>query len=109
SEALTALAAHAEGSVTLAEGDARSALPPLRDAWQAWDELDAPYDAARARVLIAQACAELADEDTAALELDAARDAFFRLGARADLARLDTLAHRRARSDHGLTAREVEV
>jgi DNA-binding CsgD family transcriptional regulator len=109
SEALTALAAHAEGAVALAEGDARVALPVLRQAWQAWQDLEAPYDAARARVLIAQACAVVGDEDTAALELDAARDIFFRLGAAPDLAQLDALARTRVRSDHGLTARELEV
>jgi DNA-binding CsgD family transcriptional regulator/tetratricopeptide (TPR) repeat protein len=109
SEALLALAAQAEGEVLLAEGNARSGLPPLRHAWQAWQELDAPYDAARARVLIAQACAALGDEDTAAFELDAARDMFFRLGAAPDLARLDALARKRGRADHGLTARELEV
>jgi DNA-binding CsgD family transcriptional regulator len=109
SEALIAMAAHAEGAVALAEGDARSALPALRRAWQAWDDLDAPYDAARARVLIAQACAGLGDEETAALELDAAHDLFFRLGAAPDLARLDALARKRGRGDHGLTARELEV
>ena len=109
SEALTALAAQAEGAVALAEGDARSALPLLRGAWQAWQELDAPYDAARARVLIAQACAELGDDDAAALELDAARDTFFRLGAGPDLARLEALIGKRGRGDHGLTARELEV
>jgi DNA-binding CsgD family transcriptional regulator/tetratricopeptide (TPR) repeat protein len=109
SEALTALAAQAEGTVALAEGDVRSALPSLRRAWEAWQELDAPYDAARARVLIAQACAGLGDEDTAGLELDAARDTFFRLGAAPDLARLDSRIRKRGRGDHGLTARELEV
>jgi ATP/maltotriose-dependent transcriptional regulator MalT len=109
SEALTALAAQAEGTVALAEGDVRSALPSLRRAWEAWQELDAPYDAARARVLIAQACAGLGDEDTAGLELDAARDTFFRLGAAPDLARLDSRIRKRGRGDHGLTGRELEV
>ena len=109
SEALIGLAAHAEGEVALAEGDARSALASARHAWQTWQELGAPYDAARARVLVARACAELGDADTAALELDAARHAFFRLGAAPDVARLDALGRRRRRGDHGLTAREVEV
>ncbi|HEX6700184.1 MAG TPA: response regulator transcription factor [Gaiellaceae bacterium] len=109
SEALIALAAHAEGAVALAEGDARSALPSLRRAWQTWQELDAPYDAGRARVLVAQACAALGDADTATLELDAARDTFFRLGAAPDLAWLDSLTRKRGRSDHGLTERELEV
>ena len=86
-----------------------SALASARRAWHAWQELGAPYDAARARVLVAQACAELGDTDTAALELDAARHAFFRLGAAPDLAELDALARTRPGGDHGLTAREVEV
>jgi DNA-binding CsgD family transcriptional regulator len=109
SEALAALAAHAEGTVALAEDDAGSALAAARRAWRAWQELGAPYDAARARVLVAQACAALGDADTAALELDAGRDAFFHLGAAPDLARLDTLTRTRRRADHGLTTREVEV
>ena len=50
------------------------------------------------------------DEDAAALELDAARDAFEQLGAAPDLARVDALdGDRRAASAHGLTARELEV
>jgi DNA-binding CsgD family transcriptional regulator len=109
SEVLTALASHAAGAVALAEGDPGSALPALRRAWQAWDDLDAPYDAARVRVLVGQACAAVGDEDAAALELHFAREAFFRLGAAPDLDRLDALTRRRGRSDHGLTAREVEV
>jgi DNA-binding CsgD family transcriptional regulator len=106
---LSALAAHAEGAASLAEGDVRTALPALRRAWEAWQELDAPYDAARARVLIAQACAGLGDEDAVSFELDAARDIFFRLGAAPDLAQLDSGIRARGRSDRGLTSRELEV
>jgi DNA-binding CsgD family transcriptional regulator len=109
SEALLTQAAQAGGAVALAESDPRAALPALRRAWQAWRDLDAPYDAARARALIAQACAALGDMDTAALELDAARDVFFRLGAVPDLKRLDALTRKRGRTDHGLSARELEV
>ncbi len=46
---LEAMAAHARGTVDLAEGDAGAALVALRHAWQAWRELEAPYEAARAR------------------------------------------------------------
>ena len=53
-------------------GDARGALAALREAEAAWQELDAPYEAARVRVLVARACAALGDDDSAALELDAA-------------------------------------
>ena len=45
----------------------------LRRAWAAWHELEAPYEAARARVLIGSACRALGDDDSAEMELDAAR------------------------------------
>ena len=92
---LRALAAHAEGAVLLAEGDARAALGALRRAWTAWQELEAPYEAARVRVLIGLACRQLGDEDTAEMELDAARWVFEQLGAVPDLARAQALSRRR--------------
>ena len=70
----------------------RPRCPPLRDAARLWQELDAPYELARVRMLVGLACRELGDSDTAALELDAARGAFEQLGAAPDLARLG-LAH----------------
>jgi DNA-binding NarL/FixJ family response regulator len=82
----------------------------LRHACRAWQELDVPYEAARVRVLVGLACRALADEDTATLELEAARDAFAQLGAAQDLARVDWLAPGvDARSSHGLSPRELEV
>ena len=78
---LRAVAAQATGAVLLAEGDARAALAALRRAWTAWQELEAPYEAARVRVLIGLACRALGDEDTAEMELDAARWVFQQLGA----------------------------
>jgi DNA-binding NarL/FixJ family response regulator len=82
----------------------------LRRAWQVWQELDAPYEAARSRVLVALACRALGDEDSAELELDAARSVFAELRAKPDLARLDALASAsEGRAAHGLTARELEV
>ncbi|MGH3006801.1 MAG: LuxR C-terminal-related transcriptional regulator [Gaiellaceae bacterium] len=106
---LAALVAHARGASELAAGDARSALVSLRQAGETWQELEAPYDAARARALIAEACRALGDDDAAALELEAARDMFAELGAAPDLARLDSTAGRAAREAHGLTPRQVEV
>jgi DNA-binding CsgD family transcriptional regulator len=98
-----ALVAHARGAVALAGGDARAALVALRRASTLWQELAVPYEAARVRVLVARACHALGDEDAAALELEAARGVFERLGAEPDLARLTPSA------PHGLTARELEV
>ena len=95
----------------LAEGDARRALAGARRAWSLWQELDAPYEAARARVVVATACRALGDEDAARMELEAARQVFERLSAGPDLARVEALTgldRSRARSS-GLTAREVEV
>lgn len=107
---LSALAAHARGAVTLAEGDPRGALPLLRQAYGEWQALEAPYEAARARVLLGRSCRELDDDEGAALELDAAAAAFRGLGAAPDAARAEVLARRRRRTGaQGLTPRELEV
>jgi DNA-binding CsgD family transcriptional regulator len=106
--ALHAVADHARGAVLLAEGDARAAVVALRGAWQAWRELEAPYDAARVRVLVGLGCRALGDEEAAAMELDAARGVFAQLGAAP--ARVEALAHREAAwKAHGLTERELQV
>ena len=49
---LGAMAAHARGAVELAEGDAQAALGSLRRAFEAWQQIEAPYEAARVRVLV---------------------------------------------------------
>ena len=75
-----------------------------------WQDLEAPYEAARARMLVGLACRALGDDDTAAMELDAARGVFAELGAAPDLARLEALAPDGPSFDtHGLTPRELEV
>ena len=99
-----ATVAHARGAVALADGDAGTALVTLREATRAWRELDAPYEAARAQVLVGTACRALGDEDAAALELDAAREVFSQLEASPELERIEA-----RRETHGLTLRELEV
>ena len=89
--ALGAMAAHAQGAVELAEGDARSSLGSLRRAFEAWQQVEAPYEAARVRVLAGLACRALGDDEGAALELDAARTVFEELGAAPDLSRINSL------------------
>jgi len=107
---LEAMAASTRGALDLARDDAAAALVALRRGWQRWQGLDAPYDAARARVLIGLACRALGDDDAAKLELAAARDGFEQLGATADLARVDELTEGSgAAQAHGLTERELEV
>lgn len=109
-EILGAMAAHARGAVSLAEGDAQGAVEPLRRAFQVWQRVGAPYIAARIRVLLGRAFDILGDRDGARLEQDAARLVFQELGASLDLVALDLpAAHAAAARDHGLTQREVEV
>jgi DNA-binding NarL/FixJ family response regulator len=107
---LRAAAAHALGSISLAEGDARGALARFRVALASWQELDAPYEAARTRELAAIAHRLLGDTDSAAMDLDAAVRVFAQLGATTDIARIDAKVGQDApaRTD-ALTPREVEV
>lgn len=108
--AARALAAHAGGAVSLAEGDSPAALAGLRRAWTLWQELDVPYEAARVRVLLGQVCALLGDQATAELEYESARRFFERVSAAPDMARVDALRHRRTGRDaHTLTPREQQV
>jgi len=71
-EAIAAMAAQARGALALADGDPARGLVEGRLAWRGWHELDAPFEAARARLLVAEACRRLGDEDSAQLERDAA-------------------------------------
>ncbi|MPZ00053.1 MAG: hypothetical protein GEU97_19095 [Actinophytocola sp.] len=98
---LTAVTASAEGAVTLADGDAQTALGPLRRAAQLWQDLDVPYERASVCVLLGRACGTLGDSDAAEFERTAAYDVFARLGAAPDLAPLGDTS--------GLTPREREV
>jgi DNA-binding NarL/FixJ family response regulator len=105
SDMLAAMAAHASGQLALADGDARAAVAPLREAQQLWLGLDAPYEVARTRALVAAACAALGDAESSTLERDAAAETFRRLGAAPDLAKLAPPVG----GPEGLSAREVEV
>jgi DNA-binding CsgD family transcriptional regulator len=108
--ALTAMAAQARGLVELAAGRSQESLAFLRRADELWRRLAAPYESSRTRELIGRACRSLGDEDSARLELEAARDTFARLGAATDVARVEGpsgLDH--AVDSHELTKRELEV
>ncbi len=108
---LQATAAQCSGALLLSAGDARAALAQLRRAWTGWQQVEVPYEAARTRALIGQACRALGDEDAAQMEFDAARWAFMQLGATPDLVRVETLVRpaRVVPDNCGLTAREIEV
>jgi DNA-binding CsgD family transcriptional regulator len=107
---LRAVVGYARGCVLLAAGDPGAACVALRRAWVAWHELEAPYEAARVRLLMARACRQLGDHDTAEMELDAARRVFEQLGAVPALEQVRELIGRAVPpSAGGLTPREIEV
>lgn len=107
---LQADAAHRCGAVSLADGDIPHALDLLRRSWTIWQDLDAPYEIARVRTLIGLAYRHMGDDDGAQLELEAAQEAFERLGAAPDASRVAALTSARPASAAGpLTGREVEV
>ncbi len=107
---LQAMSAQALGAVLLSEDAPRDALRALRRAWTLWQELEAPYEAARVRVLIGRGCRALGDEDSAEMEFDAARWVFQQLGAAPDVARVEKLSQKAsAQIASGLTTRELEV
>lgn len=107
SSGLDVAARHARGSALLAAGRSQDALSVLRDACQRWTDLDAPYDCARVRVLLARTYRALGDEDAVRRELDAAERTFARLGAATDLDAVSEL--RRQTLPGGLSTREAEV
>ena len=106
---LRAMAAQATGMVALEEGDVTAASDALADAGARWQRLEAPYEQAITRVAFATACRAAGDEGTAELELEAARDAFERLGAAPDAVRVARLLGQRPGDGSGLTPRQIEV
>jgi DNA-binding CsgD family transcriptional regulator len=107
---LRAMALHAAGAAGVAEHDP-DAAGVLRRAWRAWQDLDAPYEAARVRVLMGLACRQLRDPDSADMEFDAAALVFEQLGAVPDVNRVREVsrAGSRAAGAGPLTAREAQV
>lgn len=113
-EFLRATCDFARGRVLLAEGEPAAAAVALRTSTLAWQDLQAPYEAARATMYLGAACHALGDHDSAMLAWDSARERFTTIGAVTDLARLamvctgeETLSRRAAPS--GPTVREREI
>lgn len=80
-----ACALQARGLVQLDQGDAPTAVRSLRRAVRLWHELDAPYETAQVRVLLARAHQARGDAGAAAAELRVAQGVFERLGASRDV------------------------
>jgi tetratricopeptide (TPR) repeat protein len=98
---LRALSTRASGAVRLAEGEARAALEEFRRSEALWRELEAPYEAARTRVLIGRACGELGDAAEAEMSLAGAAAVFERLSAAPDRTLVEGLRARTLRPVSG--------
>jgi class 3 adenylate cyclase len=85
--ALQAASLTARGALQVAEGQASEAVATLSRAWRLWQEIDLPYEGARARLLLGEARQAAGDAHTARMEIRAARAVFERLGAALDLRR----------------------
>jgi class 3 adenylate cyclase len=88
---LQVLGLQARGNMQLARGDPE-AQRTLRRALRLWQDINAPYEAALVRLLLARALRHSADEAGAGREFEAAIAAFERLGARLDAERARRLA-----------------
>lgn len=86
--AFRAMALASRGAVQVADGDPDEAIPVLREARRLWAEIDLPYEGAETRTSLGLAYRAAGDEDAAAMELDAARSTFERLGAVIDAQRV---------------------
>lgn len=106
---LEAYATMACGAVAVACEDVPLSLERLRRARTLWLELRLPYEAAQARMLLAETCRVAGDDDTADIELRAARTAFAQLRATHDVARIDGLLAAGPVVPGGLTPRQLEV
>jgi class 3 adenylate cyclase len=84
----------ARGQILLAEKDWDAAARALQQARDEWQEVGAPYETARARMLLGTAYARSADEHASAVELEGALATFERLGARPEEERIKELLGR---------------
>jgi DNA-binding NarL/FixJ family response regulator len=107
---LQAITAYCQGAVFLKEDDPAAAIKTLRKSLNFWNELKAPYEAASARLLLSIAYREQGDQDTATMELAAARWIFKELEALPDLKKVEALLDIKNEPDfHGLTLRELQL
>jgi len=94
----------AHGALLLTSGDTGGAARALRRALNGWQQVDAPYEGARTRTLLAQAISRQGDAEATRMELQAARAAFEKLGAAVDVRRVDELLGTVGGNDHAPAA-----
>jgi tetratricopeptide (TPR) repeat protein len=73
------------GALELKRGNYDVATPVLREAWSIFNEMSFPYDAARARTIMAEAYLKAGNKEDAMMQLEAACKTFQELGAIPDL------------------------
>lgn len=86
--AFSGAALTARGAVLLHQAAYAEAAAVLGRAWRVWQDVDLPYESARARMLYGQALLADGDEAAARRDLRAAAAVFERLGAALDLVRV---------------------
>jgi class 3 adenylate cyclase len=79
------------GQILLAERDWAAAITELKTARDEWQQVGAPYETARVRMLLGTAYTRAGDEHAAAVELEGALATFERLGAGPEEARVKEL------------------
>jgi DNA-binding CsgD family transcriptional regulator len=96
--------------VLLAEGDLAGATTMLRQACEAWRDLETPYEEAQTRLLMASLCERRGDREGHRLDVDAARRLFQQLNAEPWLARIEQPSRPARHQDAGvLSERELQV
>ena len=108
SATLRATALATRGRVELADRDYDAAYTTLRQALEAWQQLEVPYEVATTRSLLGEALKARGDEAGAAAALAAAAALFDQIGARLD-AQVVRGSGSRTTLPAGLTLREAEV
>jgi class 3 adenylate cyclase len=82
--ALHAAAVGTRATLALAHGEVDAAIRCAREALVRWQEIELPYEAAQARLVLAKALWQAGERDQAWLELRASHTGFVRLGAGRD-------------------------
>ncbi len=106
---LTAAALTARGALLLHQAEPADAAVMLGRAWRSWQELELPYESARARVLYGMALLAQGDDVAARRDLRSARAVFEHLGASLDLQRVTLLLGDEAGPSVASSARAVKT
>lgn len=91
SDAMHAAAASARARVQLERGESDAAVESSRRGWQLWRQIDAPYEAALARLWLGLAYRAGGNDETGVVELRSARSSLEKLGAVPDAMRVTQL------------------